>query len=662
MLEKIKNFKKFLTLKNIIIAVSCLIVVALVVGLCFYLTKEPEAPPTPQPVISQQIEELYIPPAPLVISSPDADDITTTESTYIITGNCDTKTELKMNGEVIEYSPDGVFSVKVELSIGANTFKFEQNDTAITKTVRYHYVLLDSYEPKGDKTYNSGSVLSVNVSARAGSTVTATLGGETVTCQRADSQNDADTVSSDTFVSYVGTFQLVSGNKEDLNLGKITFKATLGDLADTASSGKITVKKSSIIKESDPAVTPTGGEYIDVGSGLIATVTADYAETFNGKTSDDYSNPAYNYLPEGTQDYCAEGVIVNGKKHYLKLRCGRRIYTETNAGYDYSKSVATTTIGKLPDHNELSVLDFETDTKYSFLTLKSDWKAPFYFELKNQSYYKTSYGYTIDNVTFSYLDITFCYATVLEGAPEIPEDHPIFKSAEIIKNEYDYTLRLHLKKVGGFYGWDCFYDNNGNLVFRFLNPARMESDSSLNGITVYLDVGHGGKDGGASAIYSPYYNEATCNLILAGKIESRLQNLGATVILNRTDNSTLITPPERMQGLKDSVADLCVAIHHDSSNSSSAHGFRSAYFTPYSKAAAEFVATRTQNTGLYNKMWPTKSHYYYVSRITTCPTVLTENGFMSNKNDYNNIVNEASADKKADAIVEAILDYFRSIQ
>ena len=31
-----------------------------------------------------------------------------------------------------------------------------------------------------------------------------------------------------------------------------------------------------------------------------------------GNTTDDDSNPANNYLPQGTMDYCAEGVVTNG--------------------------------------------------------------------------------------------------------------------------------------------------------------------------------------------------------------------------------------------------------------------------------------------------------------------------------------------------------------
>lgn len=663
MLSKLKEFKKFLTLKNILAAVGVVLVVAVSVTLCVYFAGPKEPTPTPEPEIMPTIkeaaeEEIII---PLVISSPTDDKVTTTEPYYIITGSCDPKKELTVNGERVDVSAEGDFSFKVDLKKGSNGFEFKYHKETVSKTINYKYVVIKSYEPKGNKTYSSGSTLSVKVTARLNSSVSATFNGETIKCTTAASQDDEEKLP-EGFANFFATFKLPSGNKSDKNLGKITFKATEGGITDTATSGNITVKKSSVIKDSDPVVTPSDGDYLDVGSGLIATVIADYAETFNGKTTDDYSNPAYNYLPKGTQDYCAEGIVTNGSREYYKLRCGRRIYKTSSPGYDYAETVATTAIGKLPDHNELELISFETDDKYTFITLLPDWKAPFYFELKNQSYYKTNQGYSMDNITFSYLDITFCYATVFEGEITVPDDHPVFKKAEIIKNKYDYTLRLHLKKTGGFYGWDCYYDSSGQLVFRILNPAKMENENSLSGITVYLDIGHGGKDGGAGGIYNPYWNEARCNLFLAEKVRAKLEAMGASVIMNRTSNDTALNPPQRIKGLRDSVANLCIAIHHDSSGSSSANGFMSAYFTPYSKTAAEFVSTRSYNTGLYSKNWPVKSHYYYVSRTTTCPVVLTENGFISNKKDYATMVSEDAANKKADAIAQAVLDYFRSIQ
>ena len=49
-------------------------------------------------------------------------------------------------------------------------------------------------------------------------------------------------------------------------------------------------------------------------------------------------------------------------------------------------------------------------------------------------------------------------------------------------------------------------------------------------------------------------------------------------------------------------------------------------------------------------------------RITTCPVVLTENGFMSNAADLAIINNDAKNTEKAKAITRGIVDYFNSIR
>lgn len=51
-----------------------------------------------------------------------------------------------------------------------------------------------------------------------------------------------------------------------------------------------------------------------------------------------------------------------------------------------------------------------------------------------------------------------------------------------------------------------------------------------------------------------------------------------------------------------------------------------------------------------------------MARETTCPIVLTENGFISNGYDYANIVSEAANIKKAEAITRGIAEYFAKIQ
>ncbi len=692
------NFKKILNLKTILITLSVIVVIASTFFACKYISnknvpqdtviptdsevvvspiqpeqpnkeaekeddkaseekpqekpseKKPEKEPEKKP---EKVPEKE-PEISLTISSPKQNRVTVTENSYIIKGNCDPKEKLYLNGKKIKCDKNGDFSYKAQLNFGDNKFVFKYKGEYSVLTITYDYVVIKSITPIKDNLYSGGSKLTVSAIARKGSIVTAKLGNTVITCKETEGTGD--------FVTFKGAFTLPKGEKTNKNLGQVLFTAKENGVTDTMKSGNVTVKKESIIKDSDPVSTPKGGSYIDVGSGLIATVVQNYAETFNGKTTDDYSNPSNSYLPKGTQDYCSTNIVKNNGNTYYKLRCGKRIYTVSNPDKSYARTVATTSVGKLPNSNKLSVLSFKTEKQYSFLTLKTEWKAPFEFELLNQSYRKTKCGYTTDKTTFSYIDITFNYASKFEGEIKLPKNHPIFESAKIIKNKSDYTLRLKLKKVGAFYGWDAYYDSEGNLVFRFLNPAKMESENSLKGISVYVDVGHGGSDPGAPAPYSPKRDESACNLTLALSLKKELEKLGATVLINRTNNSTGYTPPERMQHLRNANADYCIAIHHDSNRSSSYKGFMTAYFTPFSKSAANYIFKQTKKTGLYKKYWDVEAHYYYVSRVTSCPAVLTENGFMSNKADYKNITNTAAVNKKAKALALGVLDYFRSIQ
>lgn len=129
--------------------------------------------------------------------------------------------------------------------------------------------------------------------------------------------------------------------------------------------------------------------------------------------------------------------------------------------------------------------------------------------------------------------------------------------------------------------------------------------------------------------------------------------------MTRTGDATSSTN-DKTAILKREKPDFCIAIHHDSSTSAASNGFGAYYSNAFSKRAAEYVLSQTQNlTGLYNR-FTFKWHYYFMCRITTCPVVLTENGFMSNLNDFNNIRNEGT--QKAKAITRGIVDYFNSVR
>ena len=604
---------------------------------------------------------------PLSVTYPKENNITVTESTISVMGSCDTKTPLYINGKEVKMSSSGEFSEDIELTQGKNTIKITQGEITVTKTVVYRYVIIKDYSPSSAKSFTSGSNLVVSSTARKGSTITAELNGKKVTL----TQNNED---EGEFVSFYGMFSLPKDNLKELKIGKVKFTGKYGKISESFYSGEITIKKTSLVSPSDPNATPSGDGYINVGSGYIAEIIQFQAETFDGKftaSNSDWSRPTNNYLPKGTVDYCSTGLVYDGGISYVTLRCGRRVYNERTDSLTGEKSnVVKRYVGKLPDHNELKVSEFKTEEKHTYLVLDTLFKAPFKVSLSPQSYVQPSYqDYRVEDITFSYVDITFCYATVFDGEIEIPKNHPIFKRAELIKKQSEYTLRLHLKEKGAFYGWDAYYNDKGQLCFSFLNPAYTKAANNeygrdLSSVTILIDAGHGGKDAGALGINPKKLNEAKANLTLAFLIKAELEKMGAKVVMTRT-NDTSLSADDRHKIIKNLAPDLCISVHHDANNSSKLNGFGSFYFNAFSKKAAELVYNRTISTGLYNQTSNNRNrldwHYFFLARNTVCPVVLTENGYMTNSGDFAAISNEAKMKKKAKAIVMGVVDYFVKI-
>lgn len=597
----------------------------------------------------------------LTFSFPKSEKINTTESAITFKGNYKPNTVITLGTEQITTDAQGNFTIIKDLQFGNNTFTFTASDQIKTFNVYRRFVIISSYSPSTNQIYSAGAKFPVSVIAKEGSQITASFNGTTISLTpNGNSQNG--------FMSFSGTFTMPSGHFRDLNLGKVTFKGIYDSYTESFHSGNITCQKEDIVVESDPNATPKGGKYTDVGSGIITEIVALQGETFDAGTSTDTSKPYNNYLPKGTVDYGSSDSFTvkrDGDTYELvTLRCGRTVYKSYRD--KPTKNITTVInqyVGVLPDHNEITFSSVSQENSHTILTFDVDWKAPFYFELLPQNY---NSDLTVSNITYSYVDITFCYATVFEGEVIIPQDNTVFSSAKVIQNANDYTLRLFLKKPGAFYGWDSYYDASGKLCFEFLNPAKVTLTddniygADLSGVNILIDVGHGGMDVGAMGSDGIAFSEANRNLALANKIKAELISIGANVYLTRSDDVTS-TFDQKVSMLKRLKPDYCIAIHHDSNKSKSLNGFGSYYYHPYSKKAAEFVLNDTYNTGIYqNKRF--KLHKYFTLRSSVCPVVLTENGYMSNNYDYNNIKNDNINTQKAQAIVRGIVQYFISIQ
>lgn len=590
----------------------------------------------------------------LTVTSPAKTDFTTYENSVAIIGASDPNFELLLNGEAVVRTADGYFSLQLELKTGKNTFTLTHKGTTKTFNITYRYVILKDYSPSSAVKLEGGSSLMVKATARTGSTVTASLNGKTTTLQMVEGEEYSD------FSTYSGSLDIPDGYTKDTSLGNVVFKGSHNGISESFKGGSVTVKKDEVTASAD--YTPSTGGYIGVGNTLIAEVVKYQVETFDGDVVNDLSQPYNNYLPKGTLDYCEEKTTYDPSSGntYRLLRYGKRVYTT-------SKGVANirTLRGSLPATNKLSVKSVTTEGSHTKLTLKTDWKAPFKLQLLPQKYQSAtgSERGTISSATFNYIDITFCYASELGGSFEGLENSPVFSKVQIIKNTSDYTLRLYLERTGAFHGWNAEYDSSGNLVFEFLNPSKATVASNkyggrLDGITIVVDAGHGGSDGGAVGSVAAL-DEANRNLVLAEKVKEKLESIGAKVVMTRTSDTSM-TSDERILKVKNAKADLAVSIHRNSATNVSARGFSSHYFNPYTKSVADKIAAATKSKGVYTKT-SVKWHVFYLSRISDCPVVLTENGFMSNSDDFNNMKSDSWNDKCADAIVEGVVDYFLSI-
>ena len=600
-------------------------------------------------------------PKELEILVPQKTEAVALEPKFTFQGTSDPNQSLTINGQEVERDAEGNFQLEVSLKSGVNEFVFAYLGQTQVYTVDYRTVV-QHYYPNAAESFNSGATITFELFVREGSTVSVSFNGKDI--EMKESNNQAGSGAVEGFVYYTGTYTLSSTNTSDLDLGTAVFTATCNGVTETYTSGNITCLKAPELDGWDEEATPDGGKYINVGSGYICEIITYSAETFDGKTQDEFSRPTNNYLPEGTVDYCAT-ELVNGR--YALLRSGHRVYVEKkNTPMSKREKVIDRYKGTLPNYNELGIASWTEEGNRFVLTLDTLWKAPFYFDIAPQEYRYPNGGsdrnYSVTAFTAEYVDITFCYATSVSGDLAIPEN-PLFDRAELIKNESDYTLRLHLKKAGGFYGWDACYNEEDQLCFLFLKPGKATAASNaygvdLSGITIMLDVGHGGYDGGAVGEHNGLYaEEADCNLALAKALQKELESIGATVILNRSEDKTL-TLDERISMLKQAKPDLCIAIHH---NAYGGHpditGLEVYYFTPYTQRVADLIHQANKEDTVYKKVslnW----HVYFMARESTCPVVLMENGYVSSPYDAANMLDPVAVETKAKAMARGIARYY----
>jgi N-acetylmuramoyl-L-alanine amidase len=170
--------------------------------------------------------------------------------------------------------------------------------------------------------------------------------------------------------------------------------------------------------------------------------------------------------------------------------------------------------------------------------------------------------------------------------------------------------------------------------------------------TVVVDAGHGGKDSGAYRRYGP--PEKMVALDVAQRLDKKLRESQIKTVMVR-DSDVFIPLNDRVAIENKQKNAVFVSIHFNDSRTRRAKGFE----TYYHSGASSDLANRIQQKLL---TIPNSSNggvhtaNFRVLRFASCPAVLVECGYLSNRGDASQARDWEYRELLADRIAEAIVE------
>ncbi|MFA6948058.1 MAG: family 10 glycosylhydrolase [Eubacteriales bacterium] len=556
----------------------------------------------------------------LVISSPRDGSYLNYASTYII-GSSDPTVPLTFGGKAVSRTKDGYFSLYVELNKTKNVFTFvyggEETQYVINKGYapsEKRYAKLDSYEitsvtPTCGYIVDGGTALKLSATAPSGSTVTASLGGTSVTLEPTINPPSEGDYMSETYIG-VMTLPDSASENEIKALGKIQFTAVRGNESDSAEGSDVRIKG-----EGDPSFAVEVKN--DVSDLKIAVDSWYY---------DDYTSQA-----AGMRDNCV--ALADG---YYRLRMG---------GYIAEKNI--TEIGGWIANAKVSGAEVKSENGYTRLYVKCSQNVPLNGYIEDGKFVLTMY-----NLKSSALpDITL-------------GKNPMFTAASSGAGSKAGSARyyLTLKALENFYGFDFSYDA-GYIIVTFKEPEKLtDSAAPLSGKTIVLDAGHGGSESGAPSP-DPTYYEKDLNLDITLAAKKKLEALGATVVLTRSDDST-VSVMSRVNFLIANQPDLSISIHQNSmsypSDITRIRGTVALYYADAGYLLTKSISWTISSSLNRLERAPTNQRLALV-RNPRYPSTLVEVGFITCVEEFDLMRRSSQAvDNAAQGVADGVLAFYNS--
>src|SRR5213592_1241273 len=181
-------------------------------------------------------------------------------------------------------------------------------------------------------------------------------------------------------------------------------------------------------------------------------------------------------------------------------------------------------------------------------------------------------------------------------------------------------------------------------------PSVKNTTKTFN--TVVVDAGHGGKDSGAYRRSGP--PEKTVTLDVAQRLERRLRESQIKTVMTR-DSDVFIPLNDRVAMENAQKNAVFVSIHFNDSRKRKTRGFETYYHSGPSFDLASRIQQKlmtipnSANGGIHTAN-------FRVLRLASCPAVLVECGFLSNRNEGGQARDWEYRELLADRIAEAIVE------
>ncbi|MBQ9245317.1 N-acetylmuramoyl-L-alanine amidase [bacterium] len=207
-----------------------------------------------------------------------------------------------------------------------------------------------------------------------------------------------------------------------------------------------------------------------------------------------------------------------------------------------------------------------------------------------------------------------------------------------------------------FLGYDCSYQDN-DLTCRLAKLPENNTSNPLNGLTIFIDAGHGGNEKGSVGPTRVY--EKDINLSISKYLTEELKNSGVNVITSRTDD-TQVKLYDRVDIAKKNNALISLSIHANAlpngKNPYLLHGTEVHYYNENAKALAEIIKNNLshdlnlRDNGIHRSS-------FALDRATNPVSVLVEVAYMIHPEEYILLKNPEFQRNVAKSIRKSIEQY-----